>query len=132
MKIASERRKEQYGPICFMEENFGNIGKEHDDPIVISALIHNLFIRQMLVDQRCLIDILYSHVIEALVYQRACTSCTMAQISFIGGQVQVKGTITLQVTFENQPCMMSIKVNFFVVSTHNGAYNAILRRPSLN
>ena len=53
-------------------------------------------------------------------------------IEFIGGQVQVEGTVTLHVMLGSQPCIRSVKVNYFIVSAHGSAYNAILGRPSLN
>ena len=37
--------KEYYEPICFIEEDFGDIDREHDDLMVIFALIHNFLVK---------------------------------------------------------------------------------------
>ena len=41
MSAESKKQKEHYEPICFIQENFRDIDKEHDDLMVISTLIRN-------------------------------------------------------------------------------------------
>ena len=53
-------------------------------------------------------------------------------IGFVRGQVQVEGTVNLQVMLSNQPRVKTMEVDFLMVSTHSSAYNAILGQPSLN
>ena len=66
MKLKKKRKKkEHYEPICFTEEDFRDIDREHDNPMVILALIHNL-VKQILVNQGSLANILYLHVVKAL------------------------------------------------------------------
>ena len=45
-----KNRKKYYNPIYFTEEDFGDIERKHDDPMVISTLIHNFLVNQVLVD----------------------------------------------------------------------------------
>ena len=40
--------------------------------------------------------------------------------------------MTLQLTIRNQSHIRTVEVNFLIVSAHNGVYNVILGRPSLN
>ena len=44
MNIENKKRKEHYKPIYFTEEDFGDIKKEYDNPMVISILIHNFLV----------------------------------------------------------------------------------------
>ena len=47
MAINSESKKwkEHYEPIYFIEEDFGDIEREHDNLMVISALIHKFLVK---------------------------------------------------------------------------------------
>ena len=53
-------------------------------------------------------------------------------IGFVEGQVQVDGMVRLQLAIGSQPCVMTMEIDFLIVSTHNSTYDAILGRPSLN
>ena len=66
MNSKSKKWKGHYKPIYFIEEDFGDIEREHDDPMVISALIHNFLVKQVLINQGSSTNILYSHAVEAL------------------------------------------------------------------
>ena len=50
MSSVSKKWKKHYEPIYFTKEDFGDIKREHDDPMVISALIHNLLVKRVLID----------------------------------------------------------------------------------
>ena len=101
-------------------------------PMVISTLIHNFLVKRVLIDQGSLTDILYSHVAKALgILRNSYKLYSGMLVGFVGGQVQVEGTINLQVTLGSQSRVKTVEVYFLVVSTHNNAYNAILGRPSL-
>ena len=62
----SKKRKEHYEPIYFIKEDFGNVDKEHDDPMLILALIHNFLVMWVLINWGSSTNILYSYVTEAL------------------------------------------------------------------
>ena len=38
-------RKDHHEPIYFTEDGYGDIDREHDNPMVISALIHNFLVK---------------------------------------------------------------------------------------
>ena len=50
MSIEAKQRKDQYEPIYFIEDDFGYIDQVHDNPMVISALVHNFLVKWILVD----------------------------------------------------------------------------------
>ena len=90
----NKKWKECYKRICFIEEDFEDIDKEHDNPMVISALMHNFLVKRILIDQGSSVDILYLHVIEAMGITRSMyKSYGDALVGFARGQVQVEGTI---------------------------------------
>ena len=127
MNAENKRCKEQYEPICFKEEDFREIEREHDDSMVISALIHNFLVKRVLVDQCSFADILYSHAVETLgISKNSYNRCNGVLVSFTGGHVQVESTMRLQVTVGNHPQLKTMEVDFLIVSTHNNVYNAIL------
>ena len=50
MTMEAKWRKDQYKPIYFTEDDFGDIDRVHDDPMVILALVHNFLVKRILVD----------------------------------------------------------------------------------
>ena len=99
MNVEPKKRRNQYKPIYFFEEDFGDIDQDHDDPMVISTLIHNFLVKWILIDQGSLADILYSHMVEVLGLKRNMYKFyTGMLVGFARGQVQVDGTIMLQLT----------------------------------
>ena len=45
MNAKNKKGNENYDPIYFTKEDFGDIKREHDDPMVISTSIHNFLIK---------------------------------------------------------------------------------------
>ena len=50
MNVESKRWKVHYKPIYFIEEDFRDIDKEHDDPMMIPTLVHNFLVKRLLID----------------------------------------------------------------------------------
>ena len=50
MSVENKKRKEHYKSTCFTEEDFRDIDTEHDNRIVIFALIHNFLVKGILVN----------------------------------------------------------------------------------
>ena len=118
MTMEAKWEKDHYEPIYFTKDNFGDIDREHDDPMVISTLIHNFLVKWILVNQGSSIDILYSHAVEALGLKKSTYNAYItALLGFIGGQVQVDGAVRLQLTVGTQPSVKIMKIDFLVVST---------------
>ena len=88
MAVEAKRRKERYKPIYFTDDDFGNIDRAHDNPMVISKLVHNFLVKQILVDQGSSVDILYSHAAKALGLEKSTYSTYIGMlVGFIRGQV---------------------------------------------
>ena len=101
--------------------------------MVISALVYNFLVKQVLIDQRSSTDILYSQVAKALGISKSPYKPYKGMlVSFTRGQVQVEDIVAFQMTLGSQPCVKTMEVNFLMVSAHDNTYNAILGRPSLN
>ena len=45
MNIENKKWKEHYEPIWFIKEDLRDIDREHNDLVVISALIHNFLVK---------------------------------------------------------------------------------------
>ena len=101
MNAESKKKKEHYKLICFTEEDFKDIDREHDDPMVIFTLIHNFLVKKILIDQESLIDILYLNVVDTLGIPRSVyRPYSRTLVGFARRQVHVEGIVALQVTFE--------------------------------
>ena len=66
MSVEHKKRKDHYEPIYFIKEDFRDISREHDNPMVVLTLIHNLLIKQVLINQGNSTNILYSNVTKVL------------------------------------------------------------------
>ena len=88
--MEAKQRKDRYEPIYFIKDDFSDTDQVHNDPIVISALVHNFLVKRILVDQRRSADILYSHAAKTLGLEKdAYNTYTSMLIGFTKGQVQV-------------------------------------------
>ena len=126
----TQAKKRLIRAIYFTEDDFDDIDHAHNNPMVILTLIYNFLVKRILVDQGSLANILYCHAAEALGLEKGMYSAyTGTLVRFIGGQVQVDGTVRLQLTVGTQPCVKIVEIDFLIVFTHNNAYNAILIRP---
>ena len=50
MIVEPKWRRDQYEPIYFTEDDFGDIDWAHNDPMVILVLVHNFLVKWILVD----------------------------------------------------------------------------------
>ena len=79
--------KEHYEPIYFMKEDFGDIDREHDDPMVILALIHNMLTKWVLINQWSWTNILYYHAVVTLnISRNAYKLYSGMLVGFVGGR----------------------------------------------
>ena len=86
MTAEPKRRRDKHEPIYFTEDDFGDIDRAHDDPMVILALVHNFLVKRILVNQGNSIDILYSHATEALGLKKCMyNTYTSTLVGFVGG-----------------------------------------------
>ena len=88
MNAKYKKWREQYEPIYFTVEDFGDKDREHDEPMVILVLLHNFLDKWVLVYQRSSTKILYSHIAEAHGLQKVMYKLySSILIRFVGGQV---------------------------------------------
>ena len=51
MTIKRKKKNENYEPIYFMEEDFGDIDHYHDNSMVMLTLVHNFMFQWMFINQ---------------------------------------------------------------------------------
>ena len=104
----------------------------HDDALVVSIQIENYNMHKVLVDNGSSIDILYYPAFQQMGIGKERLIPTNAPfVGFRGTRVLPLGAITLSVVVGDYPQQIAKDVTFLVVD-YSSAYNAILRRPTLN
>ncbi|XP_064940582.1 uncharacterized protein LOC135594090 [Musa acuminata AAA Group] len=105
---------------------------EHDDALVISAMVANVQVRRIMVDIGSSVDILYFDAFQKLGLAREnMRPMSSALTGFIGDSISPLGAITLPLTLGVPPRSKTVMTTFLVVDLPT-AYNAILGRPTLN
>ncbi|XP_052176607.1 uncharacterized protein LOC127790917 [Diospyros lotus] len=118
--------------ICFTDEDLGGINPHPDDPMVISVVAMNFFVKKVLVDQGSSADLLYLSTLRRMdILERKLRPFNESLITFSGEQVEVMGYIDLPTSFMMTPLVRTITIQFLVVDCR-ALYNALLGRPSLN
>ena len=101
--------------------------QQHDDPMVITATIHNYSVKRILVNQGSSTNILYSDAATSIGIKKVdLKPHEESLIGFCGKHVPIEGLIRLRVTLGTWPAMVDMDVDFLVVDTLNTAYNVIM------
>ena len=121
------------GPIIgFSEEDARRLHHPHDDALVVSMRVGDYNMHQVLVDNGSSADILYYPAFQQMRIDKKRLMPTNAPlVGFGGSRVFPLGAVTLSVTVGDYPQQITRDVTFLVVDC-SSAYNAILRRPTLN
>ncbi|XP_075649965.1 uncharacterized protein LOC142620486 [Castanea sativa] len=118
--------------IRFSEEDAQCLHHPHDDAFVVSIRAGDYNMHRVLVDNGSLADILYYPAFQQMGIGRERLIPTNAPLVGFGGtRVYPLGIVTLSVTVGDYPRQITEDVVFLVVDC-SSAYNAILRRPTLN
>ena len=118
--------------IEFSEENARRLHHPHDDALVVSIRIEDYNMHRVLVDNGSSADILYYPTFQQIGIGREWLISTNASLVGFGGtRVLPLGAITLSVVVGDYPQQIAKVVTFLVVDC-SSAYNAILRRLTLN
>ena len=118
--------------IGFLEEDARRLHHPHDDALVVSIQIEDYNMHRVLVDNGSLVDILYYPTFQQMGIGRERLIPTNAPLVGFGGtRVLPLGAITLSIVVGDHPQQIAKDVTFLVVNC-SSAYNAILRRPTLN
>lgn len=104
----------------------------HDDALVISAVITNAYVKRIMVDTGCSVDVLYLDAFRKLdLTKKDLAPMASTLTSFTGDSISPLGTTTLPLTIGEEPRSKTLMVTFMVVGIPS-AYNVMLGRPTLN
>ncbi|XP_030970751.1 uncharacterized protein LOC115991148 [Quercus lobata] len=116
----------------FSEDDAWRLYHPHDDALVVSLQKRDYKMHRVLVDNGSSIDIMYYPAFQQMRIDRERLTPTNAPLMGFGGsKVFPLGAITLAVTASDYPQQITKEVTFLIVDC-SSAYNAILRRPTLN
>ena len=118
--------------VGFSEEDARRLHHPHDDAIVVSLRVKDYNMHRVLVDNGSLANILYYPTFQQMRIDREQLIPVNAPlVGFRGMRVFPTGAVTLSITVGDCPQQITKEVTFLVVDC-SSAYNAILRRPTLN
>lgn len=112
--------------IVLSKKDVSEIHPHSDDPMVISVKSEEWNIKRILVDQGSSVDILYLEAFERLcLVLEDMKPFRGSLVRFSREHVQVKGYITLRITFGDHYQAKGIKVKYLPIDTPS-SYNIIL------
>jgi len=118
--------------IIFTDDDFKGIIKNHDDPMVIWAIIANADVGRILVDQGSLTDILsYDAFLKMRFKDVDLLLHDMTLVAFTGDRITSRSYLETRLTLEGEGGAKTIIARFLVVD-YLQAYNVILGHPTLN
>ena len=118
--------------IGFSEEDAKQLHHPHDDTLVINLSIADFNTQSMLVDNGSSIDILYYPRFQQMRINWECVlPLNTPLVGFGNTKVFPVGTITSPITIGTYLQQLTKEVHFLIIDC-SLAYNAIIRRPTLN
>jgi hypothetical protein len=125
-------QKRDIETISFSNEDANGVSMPHDDALVVTMIVANHAIHQILVDNGNSAEIIYWSVIQQMGISRdRIKPFGSPLVGFTGEQVQTMGVISLPITYGTSPRDSTIMVDFLVID-QPFAYNAIIGCPALN
>ncbi|XP_043809016.1 uncharacterized protein LOC122722391 [Manihot esculenta] len=117
--------------ITFSSEDAQGVQMPHDDALVIEAVIHNYWVKKILVDDGSKVNLLPYRVFQQMGIPKEQLVRDQAPIKGIGGApVTVEGKVKLALTLGEAPRART-HYTVFLVAKLPLSYNAILGRPVL-
>uniref|UniRef100_A0A2N9F606 Reverse transcriptase/retrotransposon-derived protein RNase H-like domain-containing protein n=1 Tax=Fagus sylvatica TaxID=28930 RepID=A0A2N9F606_FAGSY len=123
--------------MCFkkslrMTEDVRGTHQPHDDALVITMNIAGFTTRRVMVDNSSSADILYLPAYQQMKLDKdKLRPMDAPLVGFTGDKVCPVNIVTLPITIGTYPKIVSKTVDFLIVNCPS-AYNAIIRRPTLN
>ncbi|XP_015955638.1 uncharacterized protein LOC107480035 [Arachis duranensis] len=118
--------------ITFTQEDATGIIPGHDDPMVITVILANANLHQMLVDQGNSADILFKSTFDKLGLQEKELRAYPNSLFGLGDTpIQLLGYISLHKTFGKGTQSRTLSIDYIVVNV-SSAYNALIGRTTLN
>ncbi|RRT46325.1 hypothetical protein B296_00025534 [Ensete ventricosum] len=104
----------------------------HDDALVISIRMANVYVKRVMIDTGSLIDILYFDFFQKLgLTDKDLITLTSTLTGFTRDFISPMGAATIPITFGGEPRSKTLMVSFMVVKLPS-AYNAIIGGSTLN
>ncbi|XP_043805279.1 uncharacterized protein LOC122721502 [Manihot esculenta] len=117
--------------ITFSPEDAQGVQMPHDDALVIEAIIHNYWVKKILMDDGSKVNLLPYRVFQQMGISEEQLVRDQAPVKGIGGvSVPVEGKVKLALTLGEAPRTRTHFAVFLVVKLPL-SYNAILGRPTL-
>ncbi|RDX72787.1 hypothetical protein CR513_47678, partial [Mucuna pruriens] len=99
---------------------------KHDEPMVISVMVVEYKVERVLIDQGSSTNILYwSTYMKMGLKPIDMESCTGKLYGFVGEQMEIRGVVKLETTFEEGNHTRTILILYTVVDT-KASYNIIM------
>ena len=118
--------------ITFSDSDLEGCQHPHDDPLVIRAVVANITIHRVLIDNRSSADIIFASAFDRMGIRKEKLEPVSTHLrGFSREKVLPQGSIQLVLTLGDPPCQATTVVKFLIVDAPS-AYNMLLGRPSLN
>nr|XP_017250817.1 PREDICTED: uncharacterized protein LOC108221449 [Daucus carota subsp. sativus] len=132
MSIVGEPPKRAKIYYAFDNVDLDRVKFPHDDPLVITPVIGNSFVKRVLVDSGASVDILFYDAYEKMGYSDSQpTPSDMPIYGFNNADTRIEGMIQQPVTMGAEPRQATCMLNFLVVKA-SSTYNAILGRTGIH
>ncbi|RDX65770.1 hypothetical protein CR513_55544, partial [Mucuna pruriens] len=103
-----------------------------DNHMVMSVVVIEYKVERVLVNQESLANVLYWTTFQKMgLLESKLEECPSTLISLSGKQIEIRGVIHLETTFEVGPSTRTITIKFMVINART-SYNIILGHPTLN
>ncbi|GAA0141815.1 hypothetical protein LIER_02870 [Lithospermum erythrorhizon] len=120
-------------PLSFCYSELTGLELPHDDPLVISPIIANFVVAQVLVDTGSLVDIMYLQAYDMLGLPRKHLKPVSTPLTgFTGHSVYPTGIAEVDLTVGEAPRLVTVRASFTVVDIADPSYNGLIGRPLLN
>ena len=118
--------------ITFSNSDLEGCQHPHDDPLVVRAIVANITVHRVLVDNGSSADIIFTSAFDKMGIGREGLEPVSTHLRrFSGEKVLPLGSIQLVLTLGEPPCQATTTARFLIVDAPS-AYNMLLGRPSLN
>ena len=118
--------------ITFSDLDLDGCQHPHDDPLVVRAIVANITVHRVLIDNGSSPDIIFALAFNKMGIGREKLDPVNTHLrGFSGEKVLPLGSIQLVLTLGEPPCQATTTARFLIVDA-SLAYNMLLGRPSLN
>ena len=118
--------------ITFTDEDMNKVEHPHDDPFVVTTIVGNHNVHQILIDTGAASNLMYYSALKAMgLTIEHVTPSSITLVGFSGEKTRFLGTIKLLVTLGTAPKQVTTMAEFLVLDKAPN-YNAIIGRGTFN